>query len=97
MPRVAARAGAPMWAGEPFGENLLSDLTGRVEFTASRAALTPTLIARQLRGALRIEPAEIAIEKLEGVARGRPRQRTTGAAARCRRARRARSALAYRR
>ena len=70
MPRVAARAGAPMWAGEPFGENLLSDLTGRVEFTASRAALTPTLMARQLRGALRIEPAEIAIEKMEGVLAG---------------------------
>jgi hypothetical protein len=70
MPRVAARASAPMWAGEPFGESVLSDLTGRVEFTASRAALTPTLIARQLRGALRIEPSEIAIEKIEGVVAG---------------------------
>jgi uncharacterized protein involved in outer membrane biogenesis len=70
LPRAVARAGAPMWAGEPFGESLLSDLTGRVEFTASRAALTPTLTARQLRGTLRLEPTEVAIEKAEGVVAG---------------------------
>ncbi len=70
LPRVATRADAPVWAGEPFGEGVLSDLTGRVEFTASRAALTPTLTARQLRGTLRVEPAEIAFEKMEGVLAG---------------------------
>lgn len=70
MPRAVARAGAPIWAGEPFGESVLSDLAGRVEFTASRAALTPALAARQLRGTLRVEPAEIAVEKVEGVIAG---------------------------
>jgi large subunit ribosomal protein L24 len=70
MPRVTARDGAPMWASEPFGESMFSDLTGRVEVIASRVALTPALTARQLRGTLRIEPAEIAFEKIEGVLAG---------------------------
>jgi large subunit ribosomal protein L24 len=72
MPRVTARADTPMWAGEPFGEGVLADTSGRVTFTASRATLTPALAARQLRGELRIEPAEIAFENVEGsVAGGR--------------------------
>jgi large subunit ribosomal protein L24 len=70
MPRTTARADAPMWAGEPFGENVFADLSGRIEFTASRATLTPTLTARQLRGALRVGPAELALENVEGVLAG---------------------------
>ena len=70
MPRVATRADAPMWAGEPFGDTVFTDLSGRIEFTASRATLTPALMARQLRGTLRVEPTEIAIENLEGMLAG---------------------------
>jgi len=70
MPVVSARADAPIWAGEPFGESLLTGLSGRVEFTASRATLARALTARQLRGALRIEPAEITIEDAEAVLAG---------------------------
>jgi large subunit ribosomal protein L24 len=70
MPRVTGRADAPIWAGEPFGESVFADLSGRVEFTASRAALTPTLTARQLRGALRVEPGEITVENLDGTLAG---------------------------
>jgi large subunit ribosomal protein L24 len=70
MPRTAARADAPLWPGEPFGESAFGDLTGRVEFTASRATLTPSLALRQLRGVLRVEPGETAIENVEGVLAG---------------------------
>jgi large subunit ribosomal protein L24 len=70
MPRVTMRAGAPMWAGEPFGESPLADASGRIAFTASRAALTPALAARQLRGELRIEPGEVSFENVEGVLAG---------------------------
>jgi len=70
MPRAAARPDAPMWAGEPFGEGLLADASGRIAFTAARATLTPALAARQLRGELRIAPAEIAFDNVEGVVAG---------------------------
>jgi len=70
MPRTATRAGASMWAGEPFGESVLADVSGRITFAASRAMLTAALAARQLRGELRIEPAEIAFDKIEGVVAG---------------------------
>ena len=85
MPK-SRRGDAPAWAGEPFGDNAFGDLAGRVDFTAARAALTPALIARQVRGALRLGNGEVAIEERRGHARGRPRERTTGAAARRRRA-----------
>jgi AsmA-like C-terminal region len=70
MPRTTARTDAPLWAGEPFGENALADVSGRIDFTALRATLTPMLTARQLRGALRIEPTEIALENVEGALAG---------------------------
>jgi len=70
MPRGTARADGPLWAGEPFGDGLLAGASGRVAFTASRAGLTPALSARQLRGELRIEPAEVSFENVEGVLAG---------------------------
>jgi large subunit ribosomal protein L24 len=70
MPRTASRADAPVWAGEPFGESALGDVAGRVEFTASRASFAADLVARQLRGAVRLAPGEIAIEDVEGTLAG---------------------------
>jgi uncharacterized protein involved in outer membrane biogenesis len=69
-PRTVVRPDVPIWAGEPFGDGVLADLSGRIDFTAARAALTPRLTARQLRGALHVEPAEIAIENVEGTLAG---------------------------
>ena len=70
MPAPSKAADAPTWPAEPFGDGLFGDLAGRVEFTAARAAFTPTLTARQLRGAVRFGADEIAIEDLEGVLAG---------------------------
>ncbi|HWP15706.1 MAG TPA: AsmA-like C-terminal region-containing protein, partial [Xanthobacteraceae bacterium] len=70
MARTTARADAPLWAGEPFGENALAEFSGRIAFTASRASLAPGLTARQLRGALRLEPSQTTLENMEGVLAG---------------------------
>ncbi|MEA2928673.1 MAG: hypothetical protein QOG38_1101, partial [Hyphomicrobiales bacterium] len=74
---IAAAVGMPVaavrdavWPGEPFGEGLFGDYDGRVEFTAARAAFTPTLIGRQVRGALRFGAGEFALEDLDGTLAG---------------------------
>jgi large subunit ribosomal protein L24 len=64
------RGDALAWTGEPFGDNVFGDLAGRVDFTAARAALTPALIARQVRGALRLGNGEVAIDGVEGTLAG---------------------------
>ena len=48
----------------------LRDFAGRVEFTAARATLTPTLTGRQMRGTLRLAAGEIALENIEGTLAG---------------------------
>ena len=68
MPR--ARGDALAWSGEPFGDNAFGDMSGRVDFTAARAALTPALIARQVRGALRLGNGEVSIDDVEGTLAG---------------------------
>jgi len=70
MPRSVARGDAPAWAGEPFGDNALTELSGRVDFTAGRAALTPALVVRQARGSVRLGAGEFAIENVEGMLAG---------------------------
>jgi large subunit ribosomal protein L24 len=70
MPRSPARADTPVWAGEPFGDSALTDYSGRIEFTAVRATLAPNLIGRQVRGAVRLAPGEVAIEEVEGTLAG---------------------------
>jgi large subunit ribosomal protein L24 len=68
MPVSAARDA--FWPAEPFGAGLFGDYDGRIEFTLARAAFTPKLVARQVRGALRLGAGEIALEDLEGTLAG---------------------------
>ena len=88
------RGDALAWTGEPFGDNAFGDLAGRVDFTAARAALTPALIARQVRGALRLGNGEVAIDGVEGTLAGGRASGRTGVAARWRGARGARQVRA---
>lgn len=60
------RADGALWPAEPFSEGLFGELDGRVEFTAARAAFTPSIVARQVRGVVRLSDGEIAIDDLEG-------------------------------
>ena len=76
MPR--SRADGPPWPAEPFGESLLGDLEGRVDFTAARATFAPALTGRQMRGSVRLSAGEIAIDGVEGtLAGGRASARLT--------------------
>jgi uncharacterized protein involved in outer membrane biogenesis len=74
---LAAAAGMPKsmradvpWPSEPFIENGLGDFSGRIQFSAKRASLTPTLIGQQLRGALRFDGSEVVFEDVQGTLAG---------------------------
>jgi uncharacterized protein involved in outer membrane biogenesis len=56
----------PPWPSEPFGPGALDGLTGRIELSLPRAAITPTLVARSLRATLRFGNGEVAFEDLDG-------------------------------
>ena len=62
---LPAAAAANSWSAEPFAPGLLGDLGGRVGFKVARAALTPSLTARNARGVLRLGRAEIALDEIE--------------------------------
>jgi uncharacterized protein involved in outer membrane biogenesis len=51
---------------EPFTPGLFGKLDSRVEFNAARAILTPTLVARNAHGVLRIDGHEVALENFAG-------------------------------
>jgi uncharacterized protein involved in outer membrane biogenesis len=70
MPKSAPRADSQTWAGEPFGESVLADVEGRVDFTATRATLAPTLAGRQVRGSVRMGAGEITVDATEGTLAG---------------------------
>jgi large subunit ribosomal protein L24 len=72
MPVQSSRRGdAAAWSSEPFAPSA-SDLAGRIEFKARRAALTPALAARQLRGVARFDRSEVVFEDVDGeLANGR--------------------------
>jgi uncharacterized protein involved in outer membrane biogenesis len=51
---------------EPFTPGLFGKLDTRVEFNAAQAMLTPTLVARNAHGVLRIDSHEVALENFAG-------------------------------
>jgi large subunit ribosomal protein L24 len=74
---VAAAAGMPKstradaaWSSEPFIESGLGEFSGRIQFSAKRASLTPALTGQQLRGAVRLGGGEIAFEDIQGTLAG---------------------------
>jgi uncharacterized protein involved in outer membrane biogenesis len=70
MPNVdVARtaANAQLWPAQPFAARFLSDVQGRIELRASRAAVAPALDIRQFEATLRIADNETAIDDIKGV------------------------------
>jgi uncharacterized protein involved in outer membrane biogenesis len=69
---VATAIGAPgsrqgsVWSPEPFVAGPLADVEGQVDFSVANAAIAGGLTARQLRGTVRIAPAAIVLDKIEG-------------------------------
>jgi large subunit ribosomal protein L24 len=64
-PSVGRRDGA--WSSEPFVAGPLVGVEGQVDFAVAHAALAGGLDGRQLRGTLRMAPAAITLEKVEGI------------------------------
>ena len=59
-------AGAAAWSSEPIGAGAFGALNGAVTFKLDRAALTPAWVARDLKGVVRFQPAEIALSDIDG-------------------------------
>ena len=57
---------AAAWSPEPIGAGAFGALNGAVTFRLDRAALTPAWVARDLKGVLRFQPAEIAFSDIDG-------------------------------
>jgi len=56
------------WPADPFLKTNLPDATGRVEFKARQAMLSPAFPVKDLTGVLRLSASEIAFENLDGQA-----------------------------
>jgi len=65
LPSTAAGAAAS-WSLEPIGAGAFGVASGTVTFKLDRAALTPALVARDLKGVVRFRPAEIALSDIDG-------------------------------
>jgi len=77
LPSVAPGAGKA-WSSAPVGAGAFAALNGEVAFRLDRATLTPTLIARDLKGVVHFQPPEIALRDIDGSLGG---GRLTGALA----------------
>jgi len=58
--------GAAAWSPEPIGAGAFGALNGAVTFKLDRVALTPVWVARDLKGVVRFQPAEIALSDIDG-------------------------------
>jgi uncharacterized protein involved in outer membrane biogenesis len=62
----AAPGSSELWSSEPIGPGAFAAANGAVSFKLDRAALTPALVARDLKGVVRFRPSEIALGNIEG-------------------------------
>ena len=65
LPSAAPASGAA-WSHEPIGAGAFGVANGAVSFKFDRAALTPAWVARDLKGVVRLQPAQIALSDLDG-------------------------------
>lgn len=71
-PAPAGRSGPVVWSSEPFASGTAAALDGKVAIKVVRAALTPTLLAHQLRGTIAFAGSETVFDGIEAeVAGGR--------------------------
>ena len=65
LPSVPAGSNAA-WSHEPIGTGAFGAANGTVAFKVERAALTPAWMVRDLKGVVRLQPAQIALSDLDG-------------------------------
>jgi large subunit ribosomal protein L24 len=58
--------GAAAWSPVPIGGGAFGAVSGTVTFKLGRATVTPTLVARDLKGVARFKPAEISVSDIDG-------------------------------
>lgn len=63
-PRADAKSTA--WPAAPFAAGLLAGLDGRIDFDAAQAAVTPSVVARNIHGVVKLKPTEITIDNVAG-------------------------------
>jgi uncharacterized protein involved in outer membrane biogenesis len=67
LPNAAAAPGAAKpWSPSPVGPGAFGAASGTVSFKVDRAALTPSLVARDLKGVVRFAPPEIVLNGIDG-------------------------------
>jgi uncharacterized protein involved in outer membrane biogenesis len=54
------------WSPSPVGIGAFGTMNGSVNFKFDRAVLTPSLVARDLKGVVRLAPQEIAVDEIDG-------------------------------
>ncbi len=62
----AAPGASALWSPEPIGAGAFAAMNGAVTFKLDRAALTPALVARDLKGVLRLQPSQITFGDIDG-------------------------------
>jgi len=65
LPSAAPGTGGA-WSSLPVGAGAFAGLNGEVTFNVGRAALTPALTARDLKGVVHFQPPEIALRDIDG-------------------------------
>jgi uncharacterized protein involved in outer membrane biogenesis len=65
LPGAAPGAAKP-WSPSPVGGGAFGAVSGAVSFKFDRAALTPSLMARDLTGVVRFAPPQIALSDIDG-------------------------------
>ena len=65
LPSVAPGSGA-VWSHEPMGAGAFGVANGAITFKLGRATLMPAWVVRDLKGVVRLQPAQIALSDLEG-------------------------------
>lgn len=61
-----AQTSAGQWSSELNGEGAFAALNGAVAFKLDRAAFTPALVARDLRGVAHFAPSAISLDDIDG-------------------------------
>ena len=65
LPSVAPGS-STVWSHEPMGAGAFGVANGAVSFKLGRATLMPAWVVRDLKGVVRLQPAQIALSDLEG-------------------------------
>jgi large subunit ribosomal protein L24 len=63
--QAGTRAETPAWSSDPFSRGFFEDGEARIEFTAARAAFTPALVLREMRGLATVSRSKVAFTDIE--------------------------------